>query len=225
MKQSANTGNMHKVCASINNIGYNNIRNTDIIKYSDGKVLTSPASQHSRWQEYYIEEQRILDNSTWQRQRLDISIKPPMTAEIETTLLQLKNGKSARPDNIPAELLPTNNRTKLHNQARLVLTRITPVVENILRKEYTGFRKGKSCSDHINILRVNIEQSRELNSLLYLLFVDFECALDTSAIEALWETLAEKCFPDKIIVLIRLYNASETVQRYRKPAFQLDGAA
>ncbi|XP_075157981.1 uncharacterized protein LOC142231248 [Haematobia irritans] len=111
MEQAANTGNMRKVYASIKKIGGNNMRNTEIIKDSDGNILTSPMSQLSRWREYYIEQQRTLDSSTWQRQHhiqneiLDISIEPPTTEEIETALLQLKNGKSAGPDDIPAELL------------------------------------------------------------------------------------------------------------------------
>ncbi|XP_075150947.1 uncharacterized protein LOC142225056 [Haematobia irritans] len=107
IEQAANTGNMRKVYASTKKIGGNNIRNTAIIKDSDGNILTSPMSQLSRWREYYIEQQRTLDSSTWQHQNeiLDISIEPPTTAEIETALLQLKNGKSAGPDDIPAELL------------------------------------------------------------------------------------------------------------------------
>ncbi|XP_075163048.1 uncharacterized protein LOC142235672 [Haematobia irritans] len=117
-----------KVYASIKKIGGNNIRNTAIIKDSDGNILTSPMSQLSRWREYYIEQQRTLDSNTWQRQHhiqneiLDISIEPPTTAEIETALLQLKNGKSAGPDDIPAELLKYGASTLAQPLYRVIRT-------------------------------------------------------------------------------------------------------
>lgn len=97
----------------------------------------------------------------------------------------------------------------------LILGRIMPVVEPLLRKEQAGFRPNRSCADHINTLRIIIEQSVEHNSQLYLLFVDFERAFDTLSRNALWNALALKGIPEKIINLIKeLYNDSTCVVRF-----------
>lgn len=87
--------------------------------------------------------------------------------------------------------------------ALIILQRITPYVETILRKEQAGFRTNRSCADHVTTLRILIEQSVEFNSPLYLLFVDFERAFDTVSREALWASLNCRRFPEKIVHLIR----------------------
>ncbi|XP_073815639.1 uncharacterized protein [Musca autumnalis] len=99
--------------------------------------------------------------------------------------------------------------------ASLLLNRIRPAVESILRCEQAGFRTGRSCADHINTLRIIIEQSKEYNAHLYLLFVDFERAFDTISRDALWEILSLNGIPDKIILLIReLYRNSTCRVRF-----------
>lgn len=99
--------------------------------------------------------------------------------------------------------------------ALLILDRITPYAETILRKEQAGFRPNRSCSDHTTTLRILIEQSLEYNSSLYLLFVDFERAFDTVSRDAIWASLYCKGFPEKIINIIReLYNNAACSVRY-----------
>lgn len=271
IEQAANTGNMRKVYASIKKIGGNNIRSTAVIKDSRGNVLTSPDQQLNRWREYYTDHPQTQGNTTYDQQPIihnqlrDISTEPPTTAEIQTALLKLGNGKSAGPDDIPAELLkygaptlalvltPVIRNVWITNQipvewkegvvitipkkgdlsecknwrgitllnsivklmATLLLQRIAPAVESILRKEQAGFRIGRSCADHINTLRIIIEQSKEYNTHLYLLFVDFERAFDTISRDALWATLTTKGIPGKITALIReLYKDSPSRIRF-----------
>ncbi|XP_073841258.1 uncharacterized protein [Musca autumnalis] len=108
--------------------------------------------------------------------------------------------------------------TLLNSIAKLMasqlLNRIRPAVESILRCEQAGFRTGRSCADHINTLRIIIEESKEYNAHLYLLFVDFERAFDTIR-DALWEILSLNGIPDKIILLIReLYRNSTCRVRF-----------
>jgi len=62
---------------------------------------------------------------------------------------------------------------------RIILQRISTAVDDLLRQEQAGFRKGKSCIDHIFVLRQILEQSQEWNSTLYAVFVDFEKAFDS----------------------------------------------
>lgn len=64
---------------------------------------------------------------------------------------------------------------------------MTGAVESILRKEQAGFRKGRSSTDHIHVIvpRQILEQSHELNSSIYAVFVDFEKAFDSIHHESL----------------------------------------
>ena len=47
-------------------------------------------------------------------------------------------------------------------------------VDDILRKEQAGFRKGRGCTDKIFVLRNIIEQCSEWQRELYINFVDFQ---------------------------------------------------
>ena len=60
---------------------------------------------------------------------------------------------------------------------RFILQRIPTAMDKILRQEQAGDRNGKSCIDHIFVLRLILERSREWNSSLYEVFVDFEKAV------------------------------------------------
>lgn len=93
--------------------------------------------------------------------------------------------------------------------AQIILDRLSASLEPILRKEQAGFRRGRACTDHVNTLRIIVEQSRELQSPLYLLFVDFEKAFDSIKRDRMWEILAKYGVPTKIINIVRdLYRES-----------------
>ncbi|XP_073820509.1 uncharacterized protein [Musca autumnalis] len=101
--------------------------------------------------------------------------------------------------------------------AFIILDRITPVLNPQLRREQNGFRPQRSCSDHINTLRIVVEQSVEFRSPLYLLFVDFERAFDNLNRDAIWDTLTEYGLPNKIIDIIReLYTNAECSVRFKQ---------
>ena len=53
-------------------------------------------------------------------------------------------------------------------------------VDKTLREEQAGFRQDRSCTDQIATLRIIVEQSIEWNSSLYVNFVDYEKAFDSS---------------------------------------------
>ena len=55
--------------------------------------------------------------------------------------------------------------------SRIIFIRITTAVDKLLRQEQAGFRKGKSCIDHIFVLCQILEQSHEWNSSLYVMFL------------------------------------------------------
>jgi len=86
--------------------------------------------------------------------------------------------------------------------AQILLERIRPALEPSLRDEQAGFRKGRSCTDHVNTLRIIIEQSRVMQASAYLLFVDFEKAFDSIRRDKMWEILKEYGVPASIINII-----------------------
>jgi hypothetical protein len=71
-------------------------------------------------------------------------------------------------------------------------------LESGLRMEQAGFQPNRSCIDQINTLRIIIEQSLEIHSPLYLMFVDYKRAFDSINRECIWNALEGKRTPQLI---------------------------
>ena len=56
----------------------------------------------------------------------------------------------------------------------------------MLRDEQAGFRRGRTVTEHIFVLRNVIQQSLEWNASLYTCFFDYEKAFDGVHRETLW---------------------------------------
>ena len=82
--------------------------------------------------------------------------------------------------------------------SRVILDRISEALDPLLRKEQAGFRKGKSCRDHIFTLRQILEQCQEWNTPFYANFVDFEKAFDSIHRESLWRILRHYGIPTRL---------------------------
>ena len=88
--------------------------------------------------------------------------------------------------------------------SKIILNRLGAGIDPQLRNEQAGFRKGKSCSDHIFTLRQILEQSKEWNTTLYTTFIDLEKALDSVHRESFWRILRYYGIPRKIVNIIRM---------------------
>ena len=88
--------------------------------------------------------------------------------------------------------------------SRIVLSRLTAVLEKDLRPQQAGFRPGRSCSDHIFTLRQILEQSKEWNTPLYINFIDLEKAFDSIHRESLWKILRHYGVPAKLVQVIAM---------------------
>jgi hypothetical protein len=86
---------------------------------------------------------------------------------------------------------------------RIILDRISGILETGIRKEQASFRPNRSCIDQISTLRIIIEQSLEFQSPLYLLFVDYQKAFDSMDKRWIWKALEERGLPNKFIKLIQ----------------------
>ena len=85
---------------------------------------------------------------------------------------------------------------------RILLNRIKEHVNHRLRKEQAGFCPNRSCIDHINTLRIIIEQCVEWSSRLYAVFINFEKAFDSVNREAIWKEVKRYGIPKQLADLI-----------------------
>ncbi|VDO65390.1 unnamed protein product [Schistosoma margrebowiei] len=91
------------------------------VKDKEGKPITEIQQQRNRWVEYFEE---LLNRPTSMNPPdikaahtdLPIDVNPPTKEEIRMAVRQIKNGKAAGPDNIPAEALKPNCNTTDHRR-------------------------------------------------------------------------------------------------------------
>ena len=89
--------------------------------------------------------------------------------------------------------------------AKIIINRLSNVVDSRLREEQAGFRKGKGCFDQIFALRNIIEQCTEWQRKLYINFVDFEKAIDSIHRNSLWKILRHYGIPQEIVSTIQSF--------------------
>ena len=84
-----------------------------------------------------------------------------------------------------------------------VLRRLIGVVENILREEQAGFRRGCSCSEQIFTLRNIIEQCIEYQRPLFINFIDYQKAFDSVHRESLWHIARSHGTPQQYVNIFK----------------------
>ena len=98
---------------------------------------------------------------------------------------------------------------------RILIDRLVTAVDEKLRLEQAGFRKGRGTIEQIYILRNIIEQSVEWQGSRYVNFVDFQKAFDSLARERIWQILRRYGIPEKFVCITRnWYDNSESAVIY-----------
>ena len=87
---------------------------------------------------------------------------------------------------------------------RMILNRIRPVVDPLLRPNQNGFRPGRSTVAHILALRRLIEGVKEFNLAAVLVFVDFKKAFDSIHRGRMFKILKAYGIPEKLVKIIEL---------------------
>ena len=91
---------------------------------------------------------------------------------------------------------------------RMLLNRIRPILEPLLRGNQAGFRPGKSTTAQILALRRIIEGIKDRNLTAVMVFVDFSKAFDSINHQTLFEILLAYCIPKRLVEAIKLsYNS------------------
>ena len=94
--------------------------------------------------------------------------------------------------------------------AKIIIQRISVAVDQQLRKEQAGFRKGRGCIEQIFALRNIIEQCTEWQRQLYINFVDFEKDFDSIHRESLCRILRMYGIPQQLVLIIKSFYSSFT---------------
>ena len=101
---------------------------------------------------------------------------------------------------------------KLFN--RLLLNRVRPVVDPLLRDNQAGFRTDRSCIDQIHILRRIIEGAEIYNLPLIITYVDFKKAFDSVNRKMMFAILRHYGVPGDIVAAIKcIYDKSMSCVR------------
>jgi hypothetical protein len=79
--------------------------------------------------------------------------------------------------------------------SNILLSRLTPYAEEIIRDHQCGFRLNRSTTDHIFSIPQILEKKWEYNDAVHQLFIDFKKAHDSVRREVLYNILIESGTP------------------------------
>lgn len=87
--------------------------------------------------------------------------------------------------------------------AKVILRRLTRVLDDNQPIEQAGFRSGFSVMDHLHVVKQVIEKYKEYNLPLYCSFVDYNKAFDSLEHDMIWQALMEQNVENKYIRIIK----------------------
>lgn len=111
-----------------------------------------------------------------------------------------KKGNLTIPDNYRGIFL-TQVAAKVYN--RLILNRIRPIIDKLLRPNQNGFRQLRSTTSHILALRRIVEEIHNHNKEAVLVFIDFRKAFDSINRNAMFRILGAYGIPELIVEAIK----------------------
>ena len=85
----------------------------------------------------------------------------------------------------------------------VMLQRLQDMIDDRLREEQSGFRKGRSCCEQMFTLRNIIEQCVEFQKPLHINFIDFKTAFDSIHPESIWKIAHLYGIPEKFIKIFK----------------------
>jgi sorting nexin-29 len=89
------------------------------------------------------------------------------------------------------------------SSSNILLARLTPYVNEIMRDHHRGFHHNRSATDHVFYIHQILEKKWEYNWIVPQLFIDFKKACDPVKREVLYNILLEFGVPEKLVRLIK----------------------
>eukprot|EP00973_Karenia_brevis_P065385 9084690-Karenia_brevis.AAC.1 len=96
--------------------------------------------------------------------------------------------------------------------ARMLYTRLTPILDPQQSQDQAGFRKHFSTLDHLFTLTCLEEKGHEFNQKIWLAALDFKKAFDTVEHKSLWEALNAQGVSNGYVNLLAQLYAGQTGQ-------------
>jgi hypothetical protein len=96
----------------------------------------------------------------------------------------------------------------------ILLSRLSPYIDEIIGDHQCGFQRNRSTTDQIFCIRQILEKKWEYNETLHHLFIDFKKAYDSVRQEVLYNILIEFGIPMKLVRLIKIC-LNETYSKVR----------
>lgn len=94
--------------------------------------------------------------------------------------------------------------------AKIILDRMSPMLDEQQPVEQAGFRKGFSTIDHIHTLKQVLEKYNEYNKPVYVAFIDYAKAFDSLNHKYIWNTLEQQGIPPTYISILKtIYSNSQ----------------
>ncbi|CAH2097985.1 unnamed protein product [Euphydryas editha] len=79
--------------------------------------------------------------------------------------------------------------------AKIILDRLSPILDEQQPVEQAGFRRGFSTIDHIHTVKQILEKYNEYNKNVYIAFIDYAKAFDSLSHNHIWDTLEHQGIP------------------------------
>lgn len=88
---------------------------------------------------------------------------------------------------------------------RIIIETIRSGVDDRLRKEESGHRKGRGMTVQVFILRNFIEQVNKWQATLYLNFIGFEMVFNSIHHECMWAIMKKYGVPENVVRMIKIF--------------------
>ena len=85
---------------------------------------------------------------------------------------------------------------------KVLLNRMEPVLDGLLREEQAGFRRGRGCNDQIFVVRHLMQQANEKKMPLSMCFVDFKKAFDSVSRKMMSKIMRHYGVPECFVKLV-----------------------
>ena len=89
--------------------------------------------------------------------------------------------------------------------SNVILGKIKPYIEKVMRDYQNGFKDGRSVIDNIFALKIINKKLWEYNQSVHYLFIDFQKAYDSIHRNTLWKCMKEFKIPTKLINMCKIY--------------------
>ena len=122
---------------------------------------------------------------------LTTSLIPPEWKKSHIILIHKKGNKGDIENYRPISLM--SNVYKVFG--KVILNRISPLLDEQQPIEQAGFRKGFSTIDHIHTVKQILEKYNEYNKTVYIAFIDYAKAFDSLNHKYIWDTLELQGIP------------------------------